>query len=81
MKKFHKMTATVLFLLYLAVVLRITVFRSSFTLQNLCQNGQVILTLFEGYIDLIRRGDWFSFTYLFVGNIVWFVPFGKYLPV
>lgn len=79
MKKFHKMTATVLFLLYLAVVLRITVFRSSFTLQNLCQNGQVILTLFEGYIDLIRRGDWFSFTYLFVGNIVWFVPFGMYL--
>ena len=79
MKKFHKMTATVLCLLYLAVVLRITVFRSSFTLQNLCQNGQVILTLFEGYIDLIRRGDWFSFTYLFVGNIVWFVPFGMYL--
>lgn len=54
-------------------------FRSSFTLQNLCQNGRLILTLFEGYIDLIRRGDWFAFTYLFVGNIVWFVPFGMYL--
>ena len=79
MKRGHKGTATVLFLIYLAVVLRITVFRSSFTLQDLCQNGKIILTLFEGYIDLIRRGDWFAFTYLSVGNIVWFVPFGMYL--
>lgn len=68
-----------MFLIYAAVVLRITVFRSSFTLQDLCQNGKIILTLFEGYIDLIRRGDWFAFTYLSVGNIVWFVPFGMYL--
>lgn len=79
MKRGHKGTATVLFLIYAAVVLRITVFRSSFTLQDLCQNGKIILTLFEGYIDLIRRGDWFAFTYLSVGNIVWFVPFGMYL--
>lgn len=79
MKKHQKMITTILFLLYITVVLRITVFRSSFTLQNLCQNGRLILTLFEGYIDLIRRGDWFAFTYLFVGNIVWFVPFGMYL--
>ena len=68
-----------MFLIYAAVVLRITLFRSSFTLQDLCQNGKIILTLFEGYIDLIRRGDWFAFTYLSVGNIVWFVPFGMYL--
>lgn len=79
MKKHRKVITTILFLLYIIVVLRITVFRSSFTLQNLCQNGRLILTLFEGYIDLIRRGDWFAFTYLFVGNIVWFVPFGMYL--
>lgn len=73
------MIITILFLLYLAIVLRITVFRSSFTLQNLCQNGRIILNLFGGYIDLIRQGDWFAFTYLFVGNIIWFVPFGMYL--
>lgn len=79
MKRFHKMIITMLFLLYLAIVLRITVFRSSFTLQNLCQNGRIILNLFGGYIDLIRQGDWFAFTYLFVGNIIWFVPFGMYL--
>lgn len=79
MKKFRRVTSTVLFLVYLVVVLRITVFRSTFTLQHLCQNGRIILTLFEGYIDLLRRGEWFAFTYLFVGNIVWFVPFGMYL--
>lgn len=79
MRKVQKIFVTILFVLYLAIVLRITVFRSTFTLQNLCQNGKMILTLFDGYIDLIRRKDWFAFTYLFVGNIVWFVPFGMYL--
>lgn len=79
MKKFRKRIITFLFLLYLAIVLRITVFRSTFALQNLCQNGRIVLTLFDGYIDLIRRGDWFAFTYLFFGNIIWFVPFGMYL--
>lgn len=79
MRKFRKIIVTILFLLYLSIVLRITVFRSTFTLQNLCQNGRIVLTLFEGYIDLIRRGDWFAFTYLFFGNIIWFVPFGMCL--
>ena len=79
MKSIRKVIISILFLLYLLIVLRITVFRSTFTLQHLCQNGKIILALFEGYIDLVRRGDWFAFTYLFVGNIVWFVPFGMYL--
>jgi len=79
MKRVRKGIVTILFLFYFAIVLRITVFRSTFTLQNLCRNGKVILSLFEGYIDLIRRGDWFAFTYLFGGNIIWFVPFGMYL--
>lgn len=70
---------TVLFWIYLFIVLRITVFRSIFTLQHLCRNGKIVLTLFEGYIDLIRQGSWFSFTYLFFVNIIWFVPFGMYL--
>lgn len=79
MRRLCKLMITILFLFYLAIVLRITVFRSTFTLQHLCQNGKIILTLFEGYMDLIRQGDWFAFTYLFVGNIIWFVPFGMYL--
>ena len=77
-KRYNKII-TVLFVFYLAVVLRITVFRSTFTLQHLCQNGKIVLTIFEGYRSLLRQGDWFSFTYLFVGNIIWFVPFGIYL--
>ena len=77
-KRYNKII-TVLFVFYLAAVLRITVFRSTFTLQHLCQNGKIILTVFETYRSLLRQGDWFSFTYLFVGNIIWFVPFGMYL--
>lgn len=79
MKKYQKSVISILFVLYLMIVLRITVFRSTFTLRNPCQNGTIVLTLFEGYIDLLRRGDWFAFTYLFFGNIIWFVPFGMYL--
>ncbi len=65
MSRIRKGKITVLFWIYLFIVLRITVFRSTFTLQHLCRNGKIILTLFDGYIDLIRHGNWFSFTYLF----------------
>ena len=74
-----KKVITLLFFLYLIIVLRITVFRSTFSLQQLCQNGKINLTLFEGYIALLRQKNWFSFGYLFLGNILWFVPFGMYL--
>lgn len=70
---------TVFFLLYLFVLLRITVFRSSFSLNGLFQNGTIHMTLFRGYTTFIRQKDWFDFTYLFLGNIIWFVPFGMYL--
>ena len=79
MKKYRKTIFTILFLIYVAIVLRITVFRSTFTLQHLCQDGRIILTIFAGYIDLIRQKNWFAFIYLFVGNIIWFVPFGMYV--
>lgn len=64
------------FLVYLAILLRITVFRTGFSMSHLMQNGTVNLTLFQDYIPLIRQGRWFRFVYLFVGNIVWFVPLG-----
>lgn len=69
----------ILFLIYIAVVLRITVFRSGFSLNNLCRNGNLNLTLFKGYMIFIRSKNWYRFIYLFVGNIVWFIPFGMYL--
>ena len=69
----------ILFWLYIILVLRITVFRSSFSPDNLMQKGIVNFTLFEDYVPLIRNGDWYRFIYLFFGNIVWFIPFGMYL--
>ncbi|MGN0513800.1 MAG: VanZ family protein [Lachnospiraceae bacterium] len=70
---------TLFFLIYIAIVLRITVFRTGFSLTGLWQNGEINLKLFEEYIPIIQSGRWFTFFYLFVGNIIWFVPFGMVL--
>ncbi len=68
-----------IFSLYLLILFRITVFRTGFGFQNLLQNGTLNLTLFQEYIPLIRQGQLFRFFYLFVGNIIWFLPLGSYL--
>ncbi|MCI8270091.1 MAG: VanZ family protein [Lachnospiraceae bacterium] len=68
----------IIFLMYLAILLRITVFRSSFRLGQIFQNGKINFTLFESYILLLQQGRWFIFFYLFVGNVIWFVPFGVF---
>lgn len=67
-----------LFLIYLAVLLRITVFRQGFGSSGLMQNGRLNMTLFESYVPLWEARDWQRIIYLFVGNIIWFVPFGMY---
>lgn len=69
----------VLFLIYLIILFRITVFRSGFSLASIMEKGTINLTLFQEYIPLIQQGRWFRFLYLFVGNIIWFVPFGSWL--
>lgn len=69
----------ILFVCYLAVLLKITVFRSGFGTHGFCTDGTVNLKLFEEYIPLIRTHDWDRFIYLFVGNIIWFVPLGMYV--
>ncbi len=74
-----KILLFILFLLYIAVLLRITVFRSSFSFDNILQKGHISFSLFQGYVEIIRERDWFTFTYLFWGNIIWFIPFGMYL--
>lgn len=66
----------VLFLFYIVILFRITVFRSGFSLSHLMQNGTINLTLFQYYIPLLKQGRWLQFIYLFVGNIIWFVPLG-----
>lgn len=75
----RKNLGKIIFFLYMVIVLRITVFRSGFSLESLFQNGQINLKLFEEYVPIIQDGRWFTFLYLFVGNIIWFVPFGMYL--
>ncbi|MCM1541293.1 MAG: VanZ family protein [Blautia sp.] len=67
------------FICYLAVLLRITVFRSGFGTHGLCKDGVVNLKLFEEYLPLIQTRDWDRFLYLFIGNIIWFVPLGAYV--
>ena len=70
---------TILFLCYLAALLRITVFRSGFGGHGFCADGVVNLKLFAEYLPLIRNRDWGRIIYLFAGNIIWFVPLGMYV--
>lgn len=69
----------ILFVCYLAVLLKITVFRSGFSTHGFCTDGTINLKLFEEYVPLVRTHDWDRFIYLFVGNIIWFVPLGMYV--
>lgn len=78
-KEKKRLIITILFLIYVALVFRITVFRPGFTFGHFFENGSLNLTLFQGYLPMIKERSWFIFIYLFVGNIIWFVPFGMYL--
>ena len=69
----------ILFVCYLSVLLKITVFRSGFGTHGFCTDGPINLRLFEEYVPLIQTHDWDRFIYLFVGNIIWFVPLGMYI--
>lgn len=80
MKKRFMMVLYIAFGVYLLVLLKITVFRAGISLSNLFRNGIVIYDFFAGYLEMIRYGMFFEFIYLFVGNIIWFVPFGFLLP-
>lgn len=76
MEKKRKIIIRTLFVVYIAVLFRITVFRSGFSPEQFMQNGTINATLFQEYIPLLQKGRWFLFLYLFVGNIIWFMPFG-----
>ncbi len=80
MKKSLRVLLWVLLLCYLAVLLRITVFRSDFGAHALCSNGKI---LWIPFVELLRifRYDKAMFLYLFVGNLIWFMPLGFLLPI
>lgn len=69
---------TALFWIYIAWLLRITVFRPGFTLSALGQNGVISTTPFREYYYWLRQGRLLIAGYLFFGNIAVFLPFGGY---
>ena len=78
MKKLRNLLPHALFVLYLAVLLRLTVFRAGM-LHNGLFSGRMNLPVFTAYGQLLSWGSYFHAFYLFVGNIVWFIPLGWYL--
>lgn len=79
MKKIANSTLWILFVLYLLLLLRITVFRSSFGSYPLFSHGQILWVPFVS-LWKIYQNSVSCFLYLFIGNLVWFVPFGLLLP-
>ncbi len=65
----------ILIMIWLAILFRITVFRDHCFSHGLF-SGRVELDAFAYYAELARRGSWRYFSYLFVGNLLWFAPAG-----
>ncbi|MBQ7455074.1 MAG: VanZ family protein [Clostridia bacterium] len=74
----RKRLSWALFALYLAVLLRLTVFRDGCFSHGLF-SGEFSLTPFAAYRDLLSWGSYGRAAYLFFGNIGWFVPLGAFL--
>jgi len=64
-------------MLYIAVVLRLTVFRFGVSFEQ----RQINLIPFVDLAEVFTGAVLWAFLRLFLGNIGWFVPFGFLLPV
>ncbi|MBO4418936.1 MAG: VanZ family protein [Oscillospiraceae bacterium] len=71
----RKRIIPLLAVLWLAALLRLTVFRNGCFSHGLF-SGRIEWDAFAYYAKLVRVGNWRYFSYLFVGNLVWFVPVG-----
>jgi glycopeptide antibiotics resistance protein len=80
MKKAANTALWVLFVLYLLLLFRMTVFRSSFGSYPLFSHGQILWVPFVSLWKIYQNSVSY-FLYLFLGNLVWFVPFGLLLPI
>lgn len=67
----------ILFVIYILILFRITVFRSDIG-SNELYGGKINIVPFIDIIDTFKESP-VSFICLFWGNIIWFVPFGLYL--
>jgi len=70
----------ILFFIYLIALFRITVFRSGFGLKPLFKHGKLNLLPLVELANILEKQGLLLFVYLFIGNIIWFVPFGYLLP-
>ena len=80
-KKNKKVVWWAIAVLYLAVLLKITVFRADFLKYELFSNGTIQYIPLLNFLNILRDGRYLYFIYLFAGNIVWFIPFGFGLAV
>ena len=69
-----------LFVIYILLLLRITVFRSDFGTHPLFQEGKILWIPFVSLYKILKNSVPY-FIYLFVGNLIWFVPMGLLFPV
>lgn len=70
----------IIFIIYILVLFKITVFRSNFGLFHLFAHGKIYFAPAVNLIDAYKNCTIHTFIYLLVGNIVWFIPFGFILP-
>ena len=70
----------IIFIIHILILFKITVFRSGFGLAGLFASGKLYLMPAVNLIDAYEHCTRWTFIYLFVGNIIWFVPFGVLLP-
>lgn len=68
--------ARVVFIAYIVILLMITAIRPWIADYHF-MGGRLNTSLFTVYKFVIDDG-WFRFSYLFFGNILWFIPFGYY---
>jgi len=75
-RKATKAVCFVIWILYILVVLKLTVFRA-----GVCYGERRLrLVFFSDLIQVYHDAGMWQFVRLFLGNIGWFVPFGLLLP-
>ncbi len=74
----------ILFVAYLSSLIQITVIRDFKSFITLCDNtysiSSIIFSPFATTIGAFKFSTW-QFVYHFVGNMIWFVPFGVLAPL
>ena len=75
----YKWIAHVLFITYMCLLFKFTIFRSGFAWHNFMRGGKINLNFFTEYVPLVRCRRWNRFMYFFAGNIAAFIPFGAYM--